>query len=68
MAEAADRAAWSRTFAVIAQMLNENRSEKSKPINVMEFFPWEINDPQPKPRKLTSQERQRMRELLPKKG
>jgi len=64
MAEAKDRADWARTFALIGQTYNLNRPPKTKPLPVFEFFPWGLEDEKPKPRKLTPQERQRMRELL----
>lgn len=41
MAEAKDRAAWNRTFAVLAQICNANRDpKKGKSIDPMQFFPW----------------------------
>ena len=41
MAEVRDRAAWNRTFAVLAQLFNANRDpEKTRPIDPMAFFPW----------------------------
>jgi hypothetical protein len=41
MAEARDKAAWNRTFAVVAQLYNTVRGEKSEAIDPMQFFPWE---------------------------
>lgn len=41
MAEAADKAAWNRTFAVVAQIFNSVRSEKVEAIDPMLFYPWE---------------------------
>jgi len=50
MAEAADRAAWNRTFAVLAQIYNANRGEGGEPIDPLQYFPWERPGPQkPKP-------------------
>lgn len=41
MAEAADRAAWNRTFAEMANLHNKFRGEKDEAIDPMQFFPWD---------------------------
>lgn len=49
MAEAADRTAWNRTFAVLAQISNSNRDpDKTEPIDPMQFFPWDDGESQEK--------------------
>jgi len=40
MAEAADKAAWNRTFAVVAQIYNSVREKKAEAIDPMAFYPW----------------------------
>jgi hypothetical protein len=40
MAEAADKARWNRTSALIAQIYNANRPANAKPISPMDFYPW----------------------------
>jgi len=50
MAEARDRAAWNRTFAVLAQLFNANRDpKKAQPIEPMQFFPWDTAKPRQAP-------------------
>lgn len=50
MAEAADRAAWNRTAALLAQIYNANLDpKKGKPIDPMQFFPWERDRKQQAP-------------------
>ena len=42
MAEARDRTAWNRTFALLAQLFNANRDSKTtRPIDPLKFFPWQ---------------------------
>ncbi|MBT9156651.1 MAG: hypothetical protein DDT37_01639 [Firmicutes bacterium] len=41
MAEARDRAAWSRTFAQIAALYNAFRGKNQPAVNVLQFFPWD---------------------------
>jgi hypothetical protein len=67
MAEVRDRAAWNRTFAVLAQLFNANRDpEKTRPIDPMVFFPWgkQTEEQAPAP---TDEERQMLRRAFPKK-
>ncbi len=67
MAEAADRAAWNRTFAVLAQIYNANRDpKKTEPIDPMQFFPWDKarNQQAPPP---TAEDRQMLRRAFPPK-
>ena len=61
MAEVRDRAAWNRTFAVLAQLFNANRDpEKTRAIDPMVFFPWgKRTDEQPA--SPTAEERQILR-------
>lgn len=42
MAEAADKAHWNRTFALIAQLHNLLTTEDSEHIDPMQFFPWDV--------------------------
>ncbi len=66
MAEAKDRAAWNRTFAMLAGLYNPNRAKGAKPIDPMQFFPWA--DLKSKPLAgPTEAERQVLREAFPKK-
>ena len=69
MTEAKDRAAWNRTFAVVAQLANVNRDpKKTKAIDIMRFFPWSLPAPKaaPPPDKA---EREALRKTYPgKKG
>jgi len=64
MAEAADRAAWNRTFAVVAQLYNAFRGPKRhEAIDPMQFFPWQRaeNRPAPPP---TPEERAMLRQAF----
>jgi len=66
MAKAADRAAWCRTFAVLAQLFNASGVKASDVIDPMQFYPWgENNDSRLRPP--TEMERQQLREFFPKK-
>ena len=67
MAEVRDRAAWNRTFAVLAQMFNANRDpEKTRAIDPMVFFPWgKRTEQQAAPP--TAEERQMLRRAFPGK-
>lgn len=40
MAEAADRYAWNRAFAVVAQLYNVHRAQGDEAIDPMKFCPW----------------------------
>jgi len=40
MAESRDRAAWNRTFAMLAGLYNPNRAKGAQPVDPMRFFPW----------------------------
>jgi len=67
MAEAKDRAAWNRTFAVLAQIHNANRDpKKTEPIDPMQFFPWDKarNQQAPPP---TAEDRQMLRRAIGRK-
>lgn len=67
MAEAKDRAAWNRTFAVLAQIYNANRDpKKTDSIDPMQFFPW---DRQQKEQALppTPEDREMLRRAFPGK-
>jgi len=65
MAEAKDRAAWNRTFAVLAQLFNANRDpEKTKPIDPMQFFPWD-RSPKEQASPPTPEDRQMLRRAFP---
>ena len=68
MAKASGRAAWGRTFAVLAQMFNANRDpEKSKAINPMQFYPWADQEEKSAP-PATPQQLTELRQLFPKGG
>ena len=42
MAEARDRAAWNRSLALLAALFNVHRDPaRTKPIDPMQFFPWD---------------------------
>ena len=52
MAESRDRALWSHTFALLAQLFNANRDAKrTRPIDPLQFFPWDkqVREPAPPP-------------------
>ena len=69
MAKASDRAAWCRTFAVLAQMFNVNRGKNSEAIDPMQFYPWPETGSHgstlPPP---TEADRKELRQLFPGKG
>ncbi len=46
MAEAADRAHWNRTAALLQQTSNVYRDPDTRPEDPMKFFPW--SNPEPK--------------------
>jgi len=65
MAEAADRARWNRTFAVLAQLFNANRDpQKTKPIDPMQFFPWDKGPKEQAPPP-TEEDRKMLRRAFP---
>lgn len=54
MAEAKDKAAWNRTFAIMAQIRNTVVAHARDAVNPMEFYPWtvvaeRVNAPPPTP-------------------
>ena len=49
MAEARDQAAWSRTFAVLAQLRNTCVERASDTIDPMTFYPWALPEKGPAP-------------------
>jgi len=42
MAEARDRAAWNRTFALEAVLYNAFRGKNDDPVDPMQFYPWPL--------------------------
>lgn len=67
MAEAADRARWNRTFAVLAQLSNAFRDpKKTEAIDPMQFFPWQRAENQQAPPP-TPDEREMLRQAFPGK-
>lgn len=65
MAEAKDRAAWNRAFAVVAQLANVNRDPaKTKAIDIMQFFPWSPATPKAAP-PATKSDREALRKMYP---
>ena len=63
MAEARDRYAWNRTFAVLAQLYNVNREQGDEPIQPMKFFPWADGEPAAKPP--TPEQEKMLEEIFP---
>lgn len=67
MAEAKDRAAWNRTFALMAQLHNAFRDpKKTDPMDPMQFFPWQRAENQQAPPP-TAEEREMLRQAFPGK-
>ena len=66
MAEAADRAAWNRTCAVLAQIYNLGRGEGDRPVDPMRFCPWDRKRPLPPPP--SPEEVEMLKKLFPAKG
>ena len=67
MAEVRDRAAWNRTFAVLAQIFNANRDSKTtKPIDPLQFYPWGLGTREQAPPP-TEGDRQMLRRAFPGK-
>lgn len=65
MTEAKDRAAWNRTFAVVAQLSNVNRDpQKTTAIDIMRFFPWSLDVPKAAPPP-TDSDRKALRKAYP---
>jgi len=67
MAEAADRARWNRTQAVLAQIYNANRGKDDPPIDPMKFFPWDKGRSKPKARRITPADDKMLTKLFPPK-
>ena len=68
MAEARDRTAWNRTFAVLAQLFNTNRDpHKTQGIDPLQFFPWDkaVREQAPPP---TVEDRKMLRRAFPGKS
>lgn len=66
MAKAADRAAWHRTFALLAQIFNASGVKREDLIDPIQFYPWRDAKASTL-RPPTEQERQELRKLFPKK-
>ena len=65
MAEARDRAAWNRTFAVLAQLCNANRNpDHGQAIDPVQFFPWDQGQQKQAPPP-TPEEREMLRRRFP---
>lgn len=63
-AEAADRAQWNRTFAILTQIYNANRPAEADPIEPLMFCPWIDTEPRPAPPP-TEADRKILREFFP---
>ena len=60
MAEARDRAAWNRTFALEAVLFNAFRGKDDEPVDPMQFYPWPLPPKREKPAKRLTPELDRM--------
>lgn len=47
MDEARSRAAWDHTSAIVATLVNVNRSKKSRPVKIKDVHPHAKRDPLP---------------------